>query len=92
MSFIDTIAAFFRRPAEETRDEVPEGACPNCWGRFEYDNVVREMIKDRQVNVLNNEEHYAFIQAFVVEHIDGIKLKNTNHGLECPRCRQLQPG
>ena len=92
MAFLDAVVSFFRRPAAETVDEVPEGACPNCWGRLEYDGVVRKAIADRQINVNNGEEHYAFIQAFVVENIDGIRLKSSPQGLTCPRCGKVHSG
>lgn len=92
MAFLDTIVTFFRRPAEETADVVPEGACPNCWGRLEFDGKVRQAMADRQISVSNGEAHYAFIQAFVVEHIDGIRLKDSALGPACPKCRQVHGG
>jgi hypothetical protein len=64
MSLLDTLSAFFSRPAEETADEAPEGACPNCWGRYEYDGEIREIARDRQIDVNNGAERYAFIQDF----------------------------
>ena len=84
---IDILSAFFRKPKEETKDIAPEGYCPNCWGTQEYDNEIRELYKDKQVDVNNHEANYAFIQDFVVTHIDGIKLKRGNNSLECPTCR-----
>jgi hypothetical protein len=82
MSLLDSLSAYFRRPAAETAEEAPEGVCPNCWGLQEFGGEVREIIRDRQVDVNNGEARHAFIQDFVVMHIDGIKLKNN----ACPRC------
>ena len=65
---------------------APDGVCPVCWGYQEYDNQIREIVNDHQINVNAGRENYAFIQDFVVNHVDGIKLKNTIHGTECPRC------
>jgi|TARA_R110002110_G_scaffold58543_2_gene166282 hypothetical protein len=67
--------------------EAPGGVCPNCWGDQEYDNVVREKYKDAQIEVNNHKAKYAFIQDFVVTHINGIKLKSTVKGNECPSCK-----
>ncbi|MFT5680812.1 MAG: hypothetical protein ACI8RZ_001718 [Myxococcota bacterium] len=89
MAFLDTVVAFFRRPAEDTADEVPEGACPNCWGRLEFDGKVRQAMVDRQISVNNGEAHYAFIQAFVVKNIDGIRLKDSARGPTCSKCGQV---
>ena len=57
------------------------------WGKQEYDHEIREMYKDKQIDVNNHEANYAFIQDFVVTHIDGIKLKKGNNSFECPTCR-----
>ena len=48
MSLLDTLSAFFARPAKQTAAEVPEGACPNCWGHYEYDGEIRKVARDRQ--------------------------------------------
>lgn len=84
---IKKLISFFKKPATETKHEVLDGVCPNCWGEQEYDNEIREMYKDKQIDVNNHEANYAFIQGFVVTHIDGIKLKKGNNSFECPTCR-----
>ena len=86
MSLLDTLSAFFSRPAEETTAEVPAGACPNCWGHYEYDGEIRKVARDRQIDVNSGRERYAFIQDFVVNHIDGIRLRDDDKGWVCPKC------
>ena len=68
--------------------KVPEGVCPNCWGYMGYGNLIKKKFKDQQVAVNNHDTtaQYAFIQEFVVTHINGIKLKSNINGLECPTC------
>ena len=83
---IEKLIAFFKRPKEATQDEAPEGLCPNCWGRQEYDNEIRELYKDKQIDVNNHQANYAFIQDFVVKHVDGIHLKKGKNSLDCPTC------
>lgn len=84
---IDRLIKFFSKPKEETKNQTPEGYCPNCWGEQEYDNQIRKMYKDKQIDVNNGEANYAFIQKFVVKHLDGIHLKKGNNSLECPTCK-----
>lgn len=84
---IKKLMAFFKKGKEETVQAVPEGMCPNCWGEQEYDNQIRQMYKDKQIDVNNHQAHYAFIQNFVVTHLDGIRLKKGNNSLECPTCK-----
>lgn len=50
MSLIESLAAIFDRPADDPAP-APEGLCPNCWGRQEYDDQIRELARDKQVDV-----------------------------------------
>jgi len=84
---IEKLLSFFKKSKEETKGKAPEGFCPNCWGSQEYDNEIREMYIDKQIDVNNHAANYAFIQDFVVTHIKGIHLKKGNNGFECPTCR-----
>ena len=91
MSLLDTLSAFFSRPAEETANETPEGACPNCWGHYEYDGEIRQIARDRQIDVDSGREPYAFIQEFVVKHIDGIRLRDDGTRAGLPQVRHPPP-
>ena len=88
---IKTLVNFFKRQAVETHEETPEGFCPNCWGHQEYDNMIRELYEDKQIDVNNHTANYAFIQDFVVNKIDGIHLKKGNNSFECPTCKMKYP-
>jgi len=83
---IETLRLFFSKSEIETKLLVPEGVCPNCWGRQEYDGMFRKLYNEKQIDVNNHKAQYAFIQKFVVEYIDGIKLRRGDDGLECPTC------
>ena len=69
-------------------DEIKDaGACPNCWGLQEYDNLARDIIRDKQVDVNNHSSKHAFIKDFVVNHVEGIKLVNDTQGIVCNNCK-----
>lgn len=85
------LSHFFKKETDDF-DNVPKGVCPNCWGDQEYGNVIREKYKDIQIEVNNRESKHAFIQDFVVTHLNGIKLKSTVHGSECPTCKMKYKG
>ena len=84
---INSLINFFKKSPEETKDTVPEGLCPNCWGSQKYDNVIREMYRDKQIDVNNKEANHTFIQDFVVSKLDGIKLKKGDNSYQCPTCK-----
>lgn len=88
---IETLVGFFKQSAKDTKNKVPAGLCPNCWGQQEYDNQIRELYEDKQIDVNNQRANHAFIQDFVVNQIEGIKLKKGNNGYECPTCRIMMP-
>ena len=87
----ERLVSFFQKPAAATAGKTPEGLCPNCWGSQEYDGQIRELYKDKQIDVNNHEANYAFIQDFVVTHINGIRLKKGANSLECPTCKVKYP-
>jgi len=85
MEFVKRLVDFFKKTEEETKDNAPEGVCPVCWGYQEYDGKIRKLFKDKQIDVNNHKDSYMIIQDFLVNHIDGIKLKKDV--IEpCPRC------
>lgn len=88
---IETLINFFKKPATETKNQTPEGMCPNCWGSQEFDGIIREMYVDKQIDVNNHKANHAFIQDFVVNKINGIQLKKGNNSMECPSCRVKFP-
>jgi hypothetical protein len=88
---IEQLIKFFKDKPSDTKGKTPEGFCPNCWGNQEYDNVIRELYEDKQIDVNNHAANYAFIQDFIVNRVNGIHLKKGNNSLECPTCKTKQP-
>ena len=88
MSLFDSVISYLKKKEKGDGPTTPEGACPHCWGYQDYDSKVRKIVDDHQINVSSGREKYAFIQDFVVNHVDGIKLRNTLDGKECPRCHR----
>lgn len=84
---IEQLISFFRQSKEETKNKTPEGLCPNCWGEQEYDNTIREMYVDKQIDVNNHEANHAFIREYIVTRVTGIKLIKGNNSFACPTCR-----
>lgn len=79
---------FFKKPQEETAGTAPEGVCNLCWGIQEYDGKIREIYRDKQVDVNNHKDSYMLIQKFVKDHVDGYQLKD-NEVHVCTDCPKL---
>lgn len=85
MDLTEKLISYFRKPEEETRNEAPQGLCSLCWGYQQYDGKIRDVIKDKQIDVNNHKESYLLIQDFVKQNLEGIKLKEGEiHS--CPTC------
>lgn len=87
-NIINKFVEFFKNPKEETAGQAPEGVCNLCWGIQEYDGKIREIYRDKQIDVNNHKDSYMLIQKFVKEHIDGYQLKDDEIHV-CPDCPKL---
>lgn len=56
MDIVKTIVEFFKKPEQETVNKSPVGVFPHCWGYQEYDGKIRQLYKDKQVNVNNQKD------------------------------------
>ncbi len=74
---------------KKKKEALPEGVCPNCWGRQEYEGKYIAMAKDRQIDINNHNATAtkAFIQEFITTQLDGIKLIKEGNTFVCPSCK-----
>lgn len=90
--FSDLWNGLFNHSAKETisapsqKEIVEAGACPNCWGKQEYDNKYIAFRKDKTKANISNAEQKAFVTQFVETHVSGIKLLTKDDRTYCPKC------
>lgn len=77
MNLLDTITDFFSYTEEQTKNKAPEGLCSLCWGYEEYDGKIRKLFKDKQIDVNNHKVRYMLLQEFLIDHIDGQRLREA---------------
>ncbi|MDB4438755.1 hypothetical protein N9176_00745 [bacterium] len=72
------------------QDLIEAGACPNCWGKQEYNNEYIEYFEDKTKANINKDKknQKAFVQQFVETNITGIRLKKDGDMLICPKCNR----
>ena len=85
MSITDIFKNYLSKAAKST--EAPEGFCPNCWGRQEYEGKFLEALHQEKIDLNNVEQKVGWIQAYAAEHFEGIKLLETDDLVECPSCK-----
>lgn len=86
MSILKTIKDFLSQ-TNETKT-APEGLCPNCWGRQEYEGKFYEALKNNHVDIHNLNENKGWIEKYFDENLSQIKLvKNEKDELTCSKCK-----
>lgn len=84
MSLLENVKEFFnkKRNHEKTSD-APEGVCPNCWGKQEWEGEYYAFMKGQNDNP--SKETYNNFIADVVRKLDKITIhKNT---YTCETCK-----
>ena len=67
---------------------TPEGICPNCWGRQEYQGKFYEAIENENVNIDNIVKKKGWIDAYASEFLSGIQLQtDKNNEMVCSTCK-----
>lgn len=56
MDLFEHIVAHIKKDEEEVKGCTPEGLCPVCWGYQEYDQKVRKLFKDDQIDVIHHKK------------------------------------
>lgn len=81
MGLLENVKIYFtkKKNNEETGD-APEGVCPNCWGRQDWDENYYEIMKGES----DNEKTYNSFIKDVVTKLDKITLKGDSY--ECTTC------
>ena len=83
MNLVESLKRFFK--AKENNEETsaaPEGVCPNCWGRQEWEGNFYEQIKAKNITPESN-TYNNFIHE-VASKLDEITLKEDTY--ECTTC------
>ncbi len=80
---------WFKKKKEADNALIEEGVCPNCWGYQEYEGKIKDAARDRQIDINNHNSTAtrAFIQDFVVNQMDGIRLQKDGDVFTCPACK-----
>ncbi|MBT8300868.1 MAG: hypothetical protein HKN53_11445 [Maribacter sp.] len=83
MSLAANLKLFFEGKLKgDSASKSPEGVCPNCWGRQEWEGEFYKQIKARNITPESN-TYNSFIHE-VASKLDEIKLKEDTY--ECISC------
>jgi len=86
MTLIDRLIRLISSKNKENTD-VPDGLCPNCWGRQEYSGKFYEAAINHKVNHFDHDPKVGWVQEYVDKNLKGIELQKDVDGLVCANCK-----
>jgi hypothetical protein len=87
MNIVLLVTNFLKKEKKENKMLVPDGYCPNCWGKTEYGGKFYEAVVERKVSVNKKSNEVGWIQDYVEKNLRGIVLLKKEDKLVCPNCK-----
>ena len=84
MNILENVKSyFFKKENNQETAKAPEGVCPNCWGRQDWEGEYYKKIKANNITPESN-TYNSFINE-VAQKLDKITLKDDTY--ECETCK-----
>lgn len=87
MNIIQSLLSFIKGKESGTVQEAPEGFCPNCWGRYEYEGQFFEAVKNNNTDINSKNPNVGWVQDYANKHLSGIQLKQEDDQAVCQKCK-----
>ena len=85
MNIIQNIKSYFNSKVEgNTTEKTPEGICPNCWGKQEWEGDFYKLNKGDKL-VGNDQTYNSFINKIVESNVSGIVINEDTY--TCQTCK-----
>lgn len=87
MNLLNVLIDFLKKEASFPEKNVPEGLCPNCWGRQEYGGKFYEAVRNYKTDINSTDPKVGWIQEYANKHLLNIQLQKKNDYLVCQNCK-----
>lgn len=87
MTLLQTLQAHLKKRTGGTKEEAPQGLCPNCWGRQEYGGNFYKAAKNYKADINTKNPKLGWVQEYAEKHLKGIQLQKENDKLVCQKCK-----
>ena len=87
MKIVDSIIKMITGRKELSLADVPEGVCPNCWGRNEYGGAFYDAIKNEGIDINTLEVHVGWVQDYADKYLSNIAIVSDDENLVCTSCK-----
>lgn len=86
MKLFEALKNLLKRKETFDPAEVPVGACPNCWGRYEYGGKFYEAVKNENYDVNKANTNVGWVKDYADKHLSGITLQHEDGKAVCQKC------
>ena len=83
MNLIESLKSYFSAKSKGETPKAPDGVCPNCWGRQDWDGEHYKFMKGQKANP-HDETYNNFIQD-VARQLDKITVDPSTY--TCETCK-----
>ncbi|MFK7934438.1 MAG: hypothetical protein AB8G22_13080 [Saprospiraceae bacterium] len=87
MNLAQSLLNFLKGKKNNEAVKAPEGFCPNCWGRYEYEEKMFEAVKNENVDINSTNPNLGWVQEYANKHLSAIELKAAGEDLVCQKCK-----
>ena len=87
MNITESLIRFLKKGHSANPEPVPEGLCPNCWGREKYGEQFFEAVKRNNTDINAKNPNVGWIQDYADRHLSGIVLHQKDDTLVCNNCK-----
>ncbi len=87
MSLLNSLLDLLKKKQTLNENDIPEGVCPNCWGRAEYGGQFYDAVKNNNFDVNSKNPNVGWIQDYADKHLSSIQLKHEDDMLVCQKCK-----
>lgn len=88
MNIVHALLDFLKKKRRPDEKNVPEGLCPNCWGKQEYGGKFFEVAKNYNVDINSKDPSVGWVKEYADKYLLGIELKQQNGKLLCQKCKR----
>ena len=87
MNIVKSLLGYVKKNKDLDKTEAPDGLCPNCWGRQEFGGQFYDAVKMHGMDANTKEPEVGWIKDYAVKHLKGIRLKYSDDGAVCQKCK-----
>lgn len=87
MAMNEQLLDHLQKRKTDAGEVVPEGFCPNCWGREEYGGKFYEAVELHHHDVKTPDPDVGWVQDYVDRYLAGIALEREDKGYVCKNCK-----